>query len=202
MSLLRRAFDRLEVLRARSIAGRLRRFLEPGETVLDMGAGSLIVASELEGALGVRVFGLETLAYRRRRLPLAIYSGRRAPFRDRSFDTVLIGFVLHHCPDGGLAVLEEARRLSRKRILLIEDGFDTPFERLAIRILDPLLNWLENPRIEVPRRFRPTAEWLAIFERMGLKVSAVKRIRTTPILRTRQVLFVLESRQSRVDSRQ
>lgn len=192
MSPFRRAFDRLEELRARSIAKRLRRFLTGGETVLDMGAGSMIVAAALERALGVRAFGLETLAYRRRPLPLALYAGHRAPFRDDTFDSVLIAFVLHHCPDGGRGVLEEARRVTRSRILLLEDSFDTARDRLAIRVVDPVLNWLENPRIKIPYRFRPTAEWLALFQEMGLRLAAMKRIRTTPILRTRQVLFVLE----------
>jgi SAM-dependent methyltransferase len=192
MSLFRRAFDLLEEARARSIARRLGRFLSAGQTVLDLGAGSMIVAAALERALGVRAFGLETLAYRRRPLPLALYAGRRAPFRDQAFDVVLIAFVLHHASDGGLAVLEEARRLTRSRILLLEDSFDTFLDRLAIRVVDPVLNWLENPRIEVPCRFRPTAEWQEVFHRLGLRLTDLVRIRTTPFIRTRQVLFVLE----------
>ena len=195
MSLFRRAFDLLEEARARSIARRLRRFLSAGQTVLDLGPGSMIVAETLERRLGVRVFGLETLAFRRRPLPLALHAGRRAPFRDAAFDAVLIAFVLHHCPDGGEGVLVEARRLTRGRILLLEDSFDTALDRLAIRVLDPVLNWLEDPRIPVPGRFRSTAEWLEVFQRLGLRPAEVRRIRTTPVLRTRQVLFVLEKQE-------
>jgi ubiquinone/menaquinone biosynthesis C-methylase UbiE len=192
MRLFRRAFEALEERRARRIARRLRRFVEPGESLLDLGCGSMLVADEVRKLAGVRVFGLETLSYRRRRLPLALYCGRRAPFRDRSFDCVVINFVLHHCEDGGLAVLEEARRLARRRIVLLEDSYDHLLERVVIRAVDKTLNWLENPAVPVPYRFRPSWEWKELFGRLGLRLSAWKRIRTTPILETRQVLFVLE----------
>ena len=196
MNPFRRALEALEERRARRIARRLRRFLEAGESVLDMGCGSMMVAAEVQKLSGSRVIGLETLCYRRRRLPVAIYGGRRAPFRDRSFDCVIINFVLHHTDDGGIAVLEEARRIARKRILLLEDSYDNLFERISMRLVDRALNRLEDARIPVPCRFRPSWEWKLLFERLGLRLAAVKRVRTTPILETRQILFVLESRQN------
>ncbi len=192
MNSLRRALEALEERRARRIARRLRRFLGAGESVLDMGCGSMLVADEVRKLSDVRVFGLETLRYRRRPLPLALYGGRRAPFRDRSFDCVIINFVLHHCGDGGVGVLEEARRLARKRILLLEDSYDNFLERLTMRMVDRVLNRIENPAIPVPCRFRPSWEWERLFARLGLRLSASKRLRTTPILETRQILFVLE----------
>ncbi len=192
VSLFRRAFEALEARRAASIARRLRRHIAPGESVIDLGCGSLVVAEAIERGTGARVTGLETLAYRKRRLPMALYSGRRAPFADGCFDAALIAFVLHHCEDGGLAALREARRLARKRVIVLEDAYDTPFQRAAIRLLDRALNGLENPRIRVPLLFRPTGEWIGLFARMGLRAAAFRRIRTTPILRTPQVLFVLE----------
>jgi len=193
LKLLRRALEALEVRRARRIARRLRRFLAPGESVLDLGCGSMLVADEVRRQSEARVIGLETLSYRRRRLPLALYDGRRAPFRDRSFDSVVINFVLHHCEDGGVAVLEEARRLARKRILLLEDSYDHLLERFAMRVVDRVLNRLENPAIPVPCRFRPSWEWERLFSSLGLRLSASKRLRTTPILETRQILYVLET---------
>lgn len=192
MNRLRRALEALEKRRARRIARRLRRFLGAGESVLDMGCGSMLVADEVRKLSDVRVFGLETLLYRRRPLPLALYGGRRAPFRDRSFDCVIINFVLHHCDDGGVGVLEEARRLARKRILLLEDSYDNFLERVTMRMVDRVLNRIENPAIPVPCQFRPSWEWERLFVRLGLRLSASKRLRTTPILETRQILFVLE----------
>jgi len=194
MNPFRRLFDRLELRRAHKIARKLRRYIRPGEHVLDVGCGPLVVADELQKLTGARVLGIETLDYRKRPLPMALYSGARAPFRDASFDVVVIGFVLHHCDDGGLAVLREARRLTRGRILLLEDSFDTLFDRAAIRIVDKLLNYIENPAIPVPYRFRPSWDWKSLFGELGLTMTKMERLRTTPILKTRQILFVLESK--------
>ena len=192
MNILRRAFERLEEVRAGSIARKVRRHIAPGESVLDLGCGSLLVGDAVARETGARVIGLDAIAFRARPLPLAVGAGGRAPFRDRSFDAVLIAFVLHHCEDGGTAVLREARRLARSRVIVLEDRFDTPFERWSIRKLDRILNRLEDPRIPVPLRFRPTASWIEAFDALGLRTAAVRRIRTTPVLRTAQVMFVLE----------
>jgi len=194
MGILRRAFERLEEVRAGSIARKVRRFIAPGESVLDLGCGSLLVGAAVARETGARIFGADAIAFRRRPLPLAVSAGGRTPFRDGSFDAVLVAFVLHHCEDGGLGVIREARRLARSRVIVLEDRYDTPFQRASIRTLDPILNRFEDPRIPVPLRFRPTAEWIEVFRGLGFRPAAVRRIRTTPVLRTSQVLFVLESR--------
>ena len=192
MNPLRAAFERLEEIRAGSIARKVRRFIAPGWSVLDLGGGNLVVADAVARATGARLFALDAIAFRRRPIPLALYGGGRAPFRDGAFDAVLVAFVFHHCADGGEAVLREAARLARSRVIVLEDAYDTAFERWSIRLLDPILNRLEDSRIPTPLRFRPTAAWIELFGRLGLRTAAAKRIRTTPVLRTAQVMFILE----------
>lgn len=188
------AFSSLESRRGNRIARLLRDYLEPGERVLDLGCGSLVVAAAIEEHAGVRVVGLDRLAFARRRVPFVRYSGGTVPFRDRSFDTVVLAFVLHHCEDGGIEVLTEARRVARKRILVLEDAYEHALERWITRSVDRLLNRIENPEIPVPLRFRPADEWQRLFEDSGLRVETVRTVRTTPIFETRQRLFVLSVR--------
>lgn len=189
--MLARAFAALEIRRAGRIARLLRDHLDPGERVLDLGCGSLVVAEQLESHARVTVIGLDRLAFPRRPLPLVVYGGGTVPFADRSFDTVVLAFVLHHCEDGGRTALAEARRVARRRILVLEDAYDHAVERWIIRRVDRLLNRIENPSISVPLRFRPQPGWQRLFEDLGLHVEAVRTVRTTPILETRQRLFVL-----------
>jgi SAM-dependent methyltransferase len=187
----RKTFDHLELQRADRIAQTLQRHLQAGDAVLDYGCGSQIVGETIQRRLGVHVTGLDTLDFRKRDLPFALYDGFRAPFADRSFDVVLLSFVLHHCADGGLTVLKEAQRLARNKILLLEDSYENRAERLSIRLVDRVLNWLEDPRIEVPYRFRSIEQWKRLFAELGLDLASVESMRTTPLLHTRQRLFVL-----------
>lgn len=192
MKWFRRGFGFLEERRAVHIARELRVYLEPGESVLDFGCGSLIVAEQVQKKSRVRIVGLDTIDYRKRQLPMVLFSGRAAPFKDKSFDAVLIAFILHHCDDGGNSVLCEARRLARKKILLLEDSYDTAVERVITRVVDGFLNRLEDPRILLPYRFRSSKEWKALFTEFKMSLVATVRVRTTPILSTRQILFVLK----------
>ena len=189
--MLRRALESLEERRGGRIARLLRDYLAPDERVLDLGCGSLVVAARIEAIARARVFGLDRLAFPRRRLPMVLYGGGTVPFRDRSFDAVVLAFVLHHCDDGGMEVLAEARRVARRRILVLEDSYEHALERWLTRRVDRLLNRIENPKIPVPLRFRPAHEWQRLFADLGLRIEAVRTVRTTPILETRQRLFVL-----------
>ena len=194
MRIWEQTFRYFERRRAARIARALRAHLDPGDAVLDVGCGSLLVAQQIMTHAAVRVIGLETLNYRSHPLPLVLYDGERAPFRDRAFDVVLLAFVLHHCDDGGLVVLQEARRLARKRILVLEDRYDHTAERVLTRAVDRLLNRWEHVAIPTPCRFRSSDEWQQVFRECGMAVKTLRPLHTTPILETRQLLFALHPR--------
>jgi ubiquinone/menaquinone biosynthesis C-methylase UbiE len=188
---LKRAFAALEERRGSRIARLLRDYLVPGEPVLDFGCGNLVVAARIAQTAHVSIVGLDRLSFAQGRGPLVLYGGGAVPFRDRSFDTVLLAFVLHHCEDGGRTALTEARRVARRQILVLEDAYEHLLERQLTRWVDRVLNRLEDPRIPVPLHFRTAAAWQRLFTESGLFVDAMRTVRTTPILETRQRLFVL-----------
>ena len=88
--------------------------------------------------------------------------------------------------------MREARRLARKKILLLEDRYDNAFERVLTRLIDKTLNWMENPDTPTPYRFRSSEEWKTLFRQLELRLVAIESMRTTPVLETRQLLFVLK----------
>ena len=167
-------------------------FLKKGERVLDIGAGGgwsgELIAKEKE----VDVQLLDVEDFNRSKLPLTLYDGKNIPFADNSFDSSLLLFVLHHCKDP-LAVLKEAIRVSKNRIIIHEDTYTSSFGRILAGINDFTSNspfFITNPmKMNMPYNYRTIAEWERVFFEFGLKVVSK---RATSHFMTKHVLFVVE----------
>ena len=144
--------------------------LEPGWSVLDVGTGAGFVARDL----GARrpVAAVDIVDVRRAEVPdFRLWDGLTLPFDRGAFDALLFVFVLHHVPDERkAAVIAEARRVARRRILVLED---TP--RMS---LDWLVAELHGRRY---RReigsgagfgFKTRPGWERWFAAQGLRVAA------------------------------
>ena len=109
--------------------------LEPGASVLDIGCGEGYVLDELaaRGVTGVQ--GVDIVDIRGNKdYPFRLYDGETLPFPDRSFDLVVLSFVLHHVPnEKKLVLIEEALRVSRAKVVVVEDTPSTAFDRLMNR---------------------------------------------------------------------
>lgn len=171
--------------------------LRSGWEVLDLGSGTGRLARWLASRTGIRPtladvteFGNRVggLPYVRLEDPLT------TPFEDRSFDAVLMLFVLHHVArwEDQEALVREATRVARHRLVLIED---TPRSRLD-RVLNTGWDWALNLRHGVPKpfAFRTVEGWRSVFRRCGLAEVAVETYRPRwPTLGTYpHTLFVLD----------
>src|SRR5207253_11029534 len=90
--------------------------------------------------------------------------GRRLPFPDNSFDVVLLIVVLRHA-EAARAVLEEARRVCRRHVIVFEDVNLTFWDRLVFRLFHRWLEWSQK----IPRPFHEwTPErWSALAGELG-----------------------------------
>jgi SAM-dependent methyltransferase len=132
--------------------------------VLDLGAGEGFVI-ELLGA-GVAV---DVGPFRRVAVPYVVYDGAALPFGDATFDTTLLLLTLHHCDDAE-AVLDEAVRVTRHRLIVTESVHRTRLDRLWLCALDGRFNRLRHGgRMAAPLAFRTDAEWAALFAARGLR---------------------------------
>lgn len=125
--------ERIVMLRLDEVLGRI---VEPGMTAaLDVGAGTGVYTEALLAAGLETVFAVDEsefmLAELKRQVPDAKTlhcEADRIPLPDAAVDLTIAAFMLHEVPDY-LAALREWRRLSRRRIAVIEwphprDGSD------------------------------------------------------------------------------
>ncbi|HSC28915.1 MAG TPA: methyltransferase domain-containing protein, partial [Vicinamibacterales bacterium] len=96
------------------------------------------------------------------------------PFRDGAFDTTLVLLTLHHCA-GPERVLDEAIRVTRRRLIVTESVYRTRLERFWLDLLDGRVNaFRHGGRMEPALDFRPPGQWRQLFEARGLRVAAMR----------------------------
>ena len=159
---------------------------------MDIGAGGGWPGELISKEKGVEVQLLDVEDFNRSKLPLVVYDGKNIPFKDYSFDNSLLLFVLHHCKDP-LAVLKEAIRVTKSRIIIYEDTYNSSFERALVCTNDFISNspsFLFSPsKMNMPYNYRVVEDWERIFQDTGL---TVKFKRVTKHFMTKHVLFVLD----------
>jgi ubiquinone/menaquinone biosynthesis C-methylase UbiE len=149
--------------------------LGPGWSLLDVGTGAGYVSAAL-AARGRRVHGVDIVDARRvQGTGFDLWDGATLPFPDGTFDAVLFGFVLHHIPDARkLDVLTEARRVARRRILVLEDTPATPLDWLAAELHGRRHRRAIGSRADFG--FKTRRGWEGWFADMGLRVAASSAI--------------------------
>ncbi len=140
--------------------------IRTGTAVLDVGCGEGYVAAEL-AARGASVELVDIVDARRMRgQPFRLFDGLDLPFPDRTFDVVMLNFVLHHVPDDRkMHLLREAARVSRDKVFILEDTPNNAFDRLMNR------RHGESYRVKIGSRapfgFLTRREWEWLFRGLG-----------------------------------
>jgi len=143
-----------------------------GPHLLDLGAGEGWVGEAVRALTPAWTCAADVGPFRLSKGPYVVYDGTRLPFGEDTFDTTLISLVLHHCqmPE---AVLGEAVRVTRARLLVVESVYRSRLDRFWLELFDGRLNrHRHDGRMTVPLAFRSPEEWQALFESQGLRVVA------------------------------
>ena len=146
----------------------LRPFIE-GNAVLDVGAaegwtGELIKADDASRNVQL----LDVTDLNQTDLPHTVYDGTTFPFADNSFDTSTLLLILHHCNDSG-RVLDEAIRVTRKRLIITESVYHNPLGRALLFVADNAVNGLRsNGTMATGLKFKKPKTWEAIFKQKNL----------------------------------
>jgi len=141
-----------------------------GKRLLDLGSGEGWVGAALRELAPIRDCGADVAPFRLVPGRYVVYDGARLPFRDRTFDTTLISFALHHC-DAPETVLAEAVRVTRIRLLVVESLYLPRSERFWLDLLDARLNrHRHGGRMNAPGAFKSPEAWRTLFASHGLAV--------------------------------
>ena len=106
------------------VAHRMTSQIAPGDRVLDVGCGGGHWLAKLRMFRDIEAVGVDLAPPADRDgIKMMAYDGRTLPFPDQSFDVTLFCYVLHHVGrDHARRLLDEAVRVTRRRIMLLEDS--------------------------------------------------------------------------------
>lgn len=132
-------------------------FIE-GKT-LSIGCGN----GSVEALINKGIVGVEVLKYENPRIPIRIYNGKKLPFKNNCFDTVIIAYVFHHVRNEKQihAILKEALRVSKKKIVVLEQIYKNKIQLLLLKIFDCICN--KPLGVPTPFNFFTVKKWIKIF---------------------------------------
>jgi len=175
------------------ISNHLSKFVNRDEIILDCGCGSMRISEMLHKQRGVKAFGTDVIPLNQTDHHICLCSGERLGFKDKSFDSVFLIFTLHHMTDPSDA-LKEGLRVSRKRLVVLEDVYKNSLELSLLKLLDWSGNILISKDMSFPFSFK--TEWKTIFESLGIELVAAESIRPIPWRPSRHRMFVLDNNHS------
>jgi len=161
-----RAYYRNRVYRhrARWTLRHMQPFLRPDDRVLDVGAGDCCLSELIHRKVGCEVVAVDVEDYNTTSVPLTLYDGTILPFEADSFDVSLLVFVLHHAKDAR-AVLEEAKRVTRRFVIVFEDMNHTLWDRWSFRGFHRWLEW--SQKIPRPHHELSPGDWSKLASELG-----------------------------------
>ena len=184
-------FNSFTNYRANRIATHLSKFVHRDEIILDCGCGSMRISEMLHKQSGVRAFGTDVIPLNQTDHQFCLCSGERLAFKDKSFDSVFLIFTLHHMTNP-VDALKESLRVAKKRLIVLEDIYQNPFELRMLRVLDWSGNILISKDMNFPFNFKTESEWKTIFESLDTNLVAAESIRPIPWRPSRHRMFVLD----------
>ncbi len=153
-------------------------YLNKSEKVLDFGCGDLSLSSSLKLSIpGLNITGVDVVDFKinQNDIKFIKYDGKKLPFKDNSFDTVVSFYVFHHC-DNPINSFKECLRVG-KRVVVVESVYRHPLEIPFMRFMDWIYNKFKSDSVHLSYQFLSYKDWVKVFSQDKLKMVSSKRIK-------------------------
>jgi ubiquinone/menaquinone biosynthesis C-methylase UbiE len=165
-------------------------FLKGFKKVLDLGPSSGILAYQISKKLPKTSFvGVDTHLQPKRYIKVIKYDGKKIPFPDNSFDCVMIIDMLHH-DTRHEEVIREAKRVSKKYILIKDHYYENYLDFLVLKIADYIGNKPYN--VNLPYAFLKLSEWDRIIKKLKLKTVKTDKFQYSFFHPAKHVVYLLK----------
>lgn len=155
--------------RTKLIISVYQKWIEPGDSILDVGCGTGIVTKMLGDYFSTSITGCDIKNYLIYKIPFLKINDNKIPVKDARFSIALLNDVLHHVPKQYQAdVIKETTRVAKK-VLIFE------FEPTFIgKLADVILNKFHYGDLKAPLSVRSIDEWQNLFRKLSLKSQTIK----------------------------
>lgn len=165
-----------------------------GSTVLDLGSGNGMLAETIRAKTSKKVIPMDVVDYSTVEHDTIIYNqGDPVPLDDNAVDTTILYLVLHHSQDP-LHLLNEAKRVTKHRVIIMEGYADNPKSFHTNCFLDWFLNRVSvGEDINLPFNFLTIETWRKIFNDTAMTLREMKILGIDePLAPEYHVLFILD----------
>ncbi len=158
-------------------------------TVLDVGSSCGRLARRLADKTRCSIVGVDVCLQPNAYIDVHHYDGQHLPFHDSTFECVMMVDMLHHV-DHIEQVLSEARRVSRRYLLIKDHYWENRFDLLGLRVSDYIGNAPYG--VPLPYNYLRLEAWQTTFERLNLTVASCQTWKYHPLDPCDHVVFILQ----------
>lgn len=147
------------------------KYIKPSDKVLDLGSGTGFRGQEIALKCHADVTLCDVINYNETNLVFKKFDGINLPFADKSFDDVLIAYVLHHAISP-TKLLRQVKRICKSKVIIYDDDRTNFIAKVFTGIHWKMFNWFYE--ISGGGEFHSQKEWEEIFTNLGFGIEVSK----------------------------
>lgn len=180
----------MKITREKFISNVLKGIFRKNDIILDLGAGYCKVAQQLADDYKINITCLDIDDYNKTDLKLILYDGKKIPFKDNHFNKTILIFVLHHSQDPE-KLLNEAKRVTKENIIILEDSYSNFFEYIFTIIADFFIN-IKHINIFHAEHHYSDKKWKELFKKLNLNIQKDVSFKRQNFPIGKHILYILK----------